>query len=131
MPWLLWGHLVGASGHEVFSLKILSLKWNLLHGQAVSSSTAPFLSLVAESTRLFHVAKHWGNRQICHIMTQTCTLLESNLGQCCKKACLAARAYLRTLSQNDYSANRYCLQNDTLTDITSNMLGPDNECRQG
>ena len=53
MPWLLWGHLVGASGHEVFSLKIFSLKWNLLHGQAVSSSTAPFLSLVAESTRLF------------------------------------------------------------------------------
>ena len=53
VPWLLWGHLVGASGHEVFSLKIFSLKWNLLHGQAVSSSTAPFLSLVAESTRLF------------------------------------------------------------------------------
>lgn len=53
MPWLLWGHLVGASGHEVFSLKIFSLKWNLLHGQAVSSSTAPFLSLVAESIRLF------------------------------------------------------------------------------
>ena len=51
MPSLLWGHLVGASGHEVFSLKIFSLKWNLLHGQ--SSSTAPFLSLVAESTRLF------------------------------------------------------------------------------
>ena len=46
-------YLVGASGHEVFSLKIFSLKWNLLHGQAVSSSTAPFLSLVAESTRLF------------------------------------------------------------------------------
>ena len=53
VPWLLWGHLVGASGHEVFSLKIFFLKWNLLHGQAVSSSTAPFLSLVAESTRLF------------------------------------------------------------------------------
>ena len=53
MPWLLWGHLVGASGHEVFSLKIFSLKWNLLHGQAVSSSTAPYLSLVAESTRIF------------------------------------------------------------------------------
>ena len=42
--------------------------------------------------KAFHVAKHWGNRQICHIMTQTCTLLESNLGQCCKKACFAARA---------------------------------------
>ena len=47
------GTLLEASGHEVFSLKIFSLKWNLLHGQAVSSSTAPFLSLVAESTRLF------------------------------------------------------------------------------
>ena len=35
------------------SMSSFSLKWNLLHGQAVSSSTAPFLSLVAESTRLF------------------------------------------------------------------------------
>lgn len=91
MPWLLWGHLVGASGHEVFSLKIFSLKWNLLHGQAVSSSTAPFLSLVAESIRLFMLQSIGGIGKSA-TSGQTCTLLESNLGQCCKKACFAARA---------------------------------------
>ena len=73
--------------------KTLLACWKLLspYREAVSFSAARFLSLVGESSRLF-MLQGIGNKQICHIMTQTCALLESNLGQFCKKACFIGRA---------------------------------------
>ena len=72
----MWRHLAGASGHEVFSLKIFSLKWNLLHGQATSCSTAPFLYLGGFS----------------HICNKHRPYWSWTLSPYCKKACFATRA---------------------------------------
>ena len=63
---------------------------NLTGRQYLFQLPVSFLWLV--KAQGFSCCKASGNKQICHIMTQTCALLKSNLGQFCKKACFAARA---------------------------------------